>query len=53
LKDCFENVEGLTLKSRKREKRKEKTATDAKPNIFFPQAPPRNKGDAIRIKTSL
>ena len=33
--------------------KKKKMATDAKPNIFFPQAPPRNEGDAIGFKTSL
>jgi len=46
-------VQGLPLESRKREEtKKEKIKSGVKPDIFLPHAPPRNRGNAVRIKTS-
>jgi hypothetical protein len=30
---------------------REKTATNTKPNIFLPNAPPRNRDNTVKIKT--
>jgi hypothetical protein len=49
LKGCFENLEGQTRKSRRKEKRKEKKITDTKSEIDKLNASARDGGTAETI----
>jgi hypothetical protein len=54
LKGCFEDVQGKSLKLRrrgKRRKKKKKMAIYARFDIFLPHVPSRNGGNVARIKT--